>query len=390
MKIIFLSGKNPFGRGPFGGAESSIGLLAIQMIRQGHTVFFVSSELPEPDAMTTEAAGIQFFRFRKFRGAFSPITKFLTDVSIAVTLRQALKTDPDIIYCSYEPNILAALVDYKWISGRRGIRPHMMLRIAGEYWSEVCDKKPEYKAKFERWFRNFDNVNYISGSLVKRTAELLGKHGMDVSFSRTLTGDIGSGVPVGRKTPYQAKSGTTYHIAMAARFSDYAKRQDLLIQAVARLKDRRNIRISFFGEGPRKSACEKLAVDLGISDFVVFEPFIVQKDLWEKFQDMNLVCHISDHEGLCKTVIEAMAVGAPVLCSDIAPFNEYVIDGENGFLVAHEVDAIAMRIESLMKQTELLTAVSIKSMQTIRERFDPERNILAYERSFLECINNDG
>ena len=38
----------------------------------------------------------------------------------------------------------------------------------------------------------------------------------------------------------------------------------------------------------------------------------------------------TDDEGLCKSVLEAMMVGIPVLCSDVPALNGYIDHGING------------------------------------------------------------
>ncbi len=86
-------------------------------------------------------------------------------------------------------------------------------------------------------------------------------------------------------------------------------------------------------------------------------------------------CHVyvlpSYHEGLPRTVIEAMAVGRPILTTDVPGCRETVINGENGFLVQKaNAEALAERINWFIENRDQWPEMAQRSRQLAEERFD--------------------
>lgn len=104
------------------------------------------------------------------------------------------------------------------------------------------------------------------------------------------------------------------------------KRIDLLLKAIRILLDRgRPVSLTIFGEGPMKLAFQQLARDLGIGDQVEFAGF---KHRWyEHAKDHDLFIHMSDEEGFCIVVAEAMMVGLPVIANAVGGIRDYSNDG---------------------------------------------------------------
>jgi glycosyltransferase involved in cell wall biosynthesis len=209
---------------------------------------------------------------------------------------------------------------------------------------------------------------------------------MHVAFRHSFVQDIGSSAKLGRDTSYAALSDTPFQIIMATRFHDYQKRQDILIQAAAQLPKDRAIEITLIGDGVNKSDMIALAADLGVTDRVKFVAFQSQQMLWEQLERVNLLCHSVDYEGLGKIIIESMALGLPVLASDVAPLNSYIRDGENGFLATNHPAAWADKICQLIDDPSALARVSEASMAYIRAHYDPDENVKAYERQFEAIV----
>lgn len=101
-------------------------------------------------------------------------------------------------------------------------------------------------------------------------------------------------------------------ITMAARHS-IEKRQDILINAVAKSKYRDKIQLVFAGKGPQTKYYKKLAKDLPIQP--VFN-FYNQKQLIEILQFSDLYVHAADVEIEAISCLEAMACGLVPIISN--------------------------------------------------------------------------
>lgn len=89
-------------------------------------------------------------------------------------------------------------------------------------------------------------------------------------------------------------------------------------------------------------------------------------------------CHVfvlpSYHEGLPRTVLEAMATGRPILTTDVPGCRETVIPGENGYLVSKaDVNALAERMIWFIEHPEEWTRMGERSYILAKDRFDVDR-----------------
>ena len=76
-------------------------------------------------------------------------------------------------------------------------------------------------------------------------------------------------------------------------------------------------------------------------------------------------------EGISNSIIEYMASGKPVIATRGGGTNEVVIDNQNGYLIdADDKDQLIEKIETLMKDKNLLEDFGKKSNQMAHEKFD--------------------
>lgn len=89
-------------------------------------------------------------------------------------------------------------------------------------------------------------------------------------------------------------------------------------------------------------------------------------------------CHVyvlpSYHEGMPRTVLEAMAMGRPILTTAVSGCRETVIDGENGWLVPKaDASTLAERMLWFVTHPERLETLGANSQRLAAERFDVKR-----------------
>jgi glycosyltransferase involved in cell wall biosynthesis len=100
---------------------------------------------------------------------------------------------------------------------------------------------------------------------------------------------------------------------------------------------------------------------------------------------MDVFVQPSFSEAFSQVLIEAMAVGLPVIATRVGGAQEVITTGENGILVEpDDSDAIYREIVRLMNDPELRDAIAKKGMSSVRERFTipvmTERLMSLYER----------
>jgi len=132
------------------------------------------------------------------------------------------------------------------------------------------------------------------------------------------------------------------HLVAAGRLV-HPKGFDLLLEAFARVvKARDDVWLHLLGDGPERAALEARAAELGLGPQVAFEGFLDNPYPWLRHADLFVLP--SRYEGFPNVVLEALALGTPVVAFD-CPGGSAVVDGVNGWTVpAGDVGALAERI----------------------------------------------
>jgi glycosyltransferase involved in cell wall biosynthesis len=118
----------------------------------------------------------------------------------------------------------------------------------------------------------------------------------------------------------------------------------VLLEALAEVPD---ITLVVAGDGPERAALEARARELGIDGRVSFLGAVPRERVLRLFGAGDATVLSSAWENFPHTVVEALAVGCPVIATAVGGVPEVVRDGENGLLVppgdAHALGAAIAR-----------------------------------------------
>jgi GT2 family glycosyltransferase len=104
----------------------------------------------------------------------------------------------------------------------------------------------------------------------------------------------------------------------------------------------------------------------------------------ELFNRATAFVQTSTHEGFCLPVLESMATGGAVVCTDAHGNRDFCVDEENCLMVASEPEAVAAALLRVLSDEQLRTRLGAAGMQTAQRYGWPAR-IDALER-FLEDV----
>lgn len=169
-----------------------------------------------------------------------------------------------------------------------------------------------------------------------------------------------------------------------------------LVRAVAELKRRSsitasNIKLLIVG-GPYfqkdidyMNALKQEVTDLGVEDSVIFTGFLPDTRVVTSLLDIVLVPSIIP-EACPRTIIEAMAVGKPVIATPLGGSKE-LVTSETGILVPPEdASAIADALAGLATDEEQLKIMGKASRNRAEELFSGEKNIALTEAVYAELL----
>jgi glycosyltransferase involved in cell wall biosynthesis len=167
---------------------------------------------------------------------------------------------------------------------------------------------------------------------------------------KALTRVIPNPLDIAAVTTLAARGGNPFgagrHVVAAGRLV-HLKGYDLLLPAFARVAaGRPDVTLHILGKGPDGPALERQARDLGIGERVVFEGF--RDNPFPYFRHAEMFVLPSRYEGFPNVVLEALALGTPVLAF-ACPGGTAVVDGENGWVVpAGDVEALGLRLAAAL------------------------------------------
>ncbi|MCB9025446.1 MAG: glycosyltransferase [Bdellovibrionaceae bacterium] len=156
---------------------------------------------------------------------------------------------------------------------------------------------------------------------------------------------------------------------------------DLSIRAIKVLIDQ-NIKIKYhiYGEGEEKENLLSLVENLNLNHQVNFMGDTSGVD--EKIRSYNVILQPSRFESFGYTLIEAMNLGVPVICSNVGGMSEIVEDNVNGLLFKNEdVSELAERLKILASNSQLRKKLIKNAHITIENTFNENKML-----SHLEVI----
>jgi glycosyltransferase involved in cell wall biosynthesis len=158
---------------------------------------------------------------------------------------------------------------------------------------------------------------------------------------------------------------------------DFQKGQRYLLEAMAMLVSNHPHFVLLVAgrSGDVSGELESLRNRLGLQDRVHFLGH--REDVPEILAAADLFVFPSFYEGLPGAVIEAMALGLPIVASDIEPVRETVEEGRNAILVkpASPVE-LASAIRRILEDRQTALAYGARSREIFEEKFTLKQSMV--------------
>jgi glycosyltransferase involved in cell wall biosynthesis len=177
-------------------------------------------------------------------------------------------------------------------------------------------------------------------------------------------------------------SGADYVIGIAAALRP-EKNHLQLVEAVARLRDMGiPAKALLVGEGEMHGAIEARACALGIPEHVAITGFLQDVRPCLAASDVVALCSVT--EAFSLAAIEAMAMGKPVVHSEVGGAAEMIFPGHNGFLFpAGNTTAFVHRLVILSDRPTSISA-GRSARSTVESLLSESRMVDRYEEMLLE------
>jgi glycosyltransferase involved in cell wall biosynthesis len=165
------------------------------------------------------------------------------------------------------------------------------------------------------------------------------------------------------------------------------KNHAMLLQALAYLGQ--DVHLVLVGDGPSRGSLEDLAGRLGVAPRVHFTGQLVEATNLHQFFDVSVLC--SRSEGSPNAVIEALAVGCPVVATAVGGIPEVVIDRQTGLLVpVDDPAALAARLEELRRDAGLRARLRENGLERVRLKYGQAVVIAQLEALYEDLAGSKG
>lgn len=146
-----------------------------------------------------------------------------------------------------------------------------------------------------------------------------------------------------------------------------------------------NVIFLIAGDGYLKESLVSEAKKMGIKDKVFFLGF--RKDISNILSAIDIFVFPSLRESFGIALVEAMAVGKPVVATRMGISSEIIKDGETGIMIEPKnSDSIREAVIKLLRDENLRVKIGASAKRLVVERFNCQQMVNSYEYAYLALL----
>jgi L-malate glycosyltransferase len=363
----------------YGGSGIVGSELGCELAARGHTVHFISYELPTRLCRLNEQLQfhqVEMFDYPLFE--FPPYTLALASKIVEVAASAKL----DVLHMHYAiPHATAAFL------AREIYKPERYLPFVTTLHGTditLVGSRASFLPTTRFSIEQSDAVTAISQYLAEETKQTFGYEKVEVipnfinaedyqrRANRELSGEL---APNGER------------LLMHVSNFRPVKRITDCVKALAALRSKSSIhaRLVMCGDGPERERAATLAHELGVADEVVFVGSVPNIADYLSVADLLLLPSESESFGL--SALEAMACEVPVIATRVGGLPEVVRQGETGHLVSiGDIEAMADLAVALLSDQQRLRSMGRAARKWAVESYNTDRIIPQYEALYARVV----
>lgn len=162
-----------------------------------------------------------------------------------------------------------------------------------------------------------------------------------------------------------------------------------LLPIIKQLQEKRiQVRLLLCGQGPLAHVIQRRISELGIGELVRVVPPVHGQTKVELMRLSDIYVHPATNEGFPLSLIEAMAVGLPLVVTDGFSAREAVSPGENGFL-CDSLDSWLSALMRLCQSSQLRKRLGKASFVKARKEFTWEKSARLHLKYFKKIVGEN-
>jgi glycosyltransferase involved in cell wall biosynthesis len=139
------------------------------------------------------------------------------------------------------------------------------------------------------------------------------------------------------------------------------------------LAKRPDVTFIIVGEGPEEQPIRKLIEELGLSAQIRMLGF--RDDLLNVFRSLDVfVIPSVEGDTIPQVLMQALAMGLPVVSTTVGSIPDVVIEGETGFVVPpRDAPALADRTQALLADASLRASMGVKGRALVEQSYSIDK-----------------
>ena len=192
----------------------------------------------------------------------------------------------------------------------------------------------------------------------------------------------------GRKR--REKSNGKFHKVLSNRNLLPLYNISLLIRAIPKvIQEQPDTKFFIAGDGSDRQDLEKEANSLNLGSSVQFLGRLPHEKMAELLSRADIYVSTSLFDGTSVSLLEAMGSGAFPIVTDISANREWIVDGENGFLVpVDQAEVLANRIVNAIRDRDLLEKSRAENLLIAEQKAFWPTNIRRLEGIYSSLLSN--
>lgn len=147
-----------------------------------------------------------------------------------------------------------------------------------------------------------------------------------------------------------------------------------------------SLKLLLIGDGPQKKDIEYKIQYLGLSKNIDVKEFVPNSELPEIYQNSDVFVLPSLNEGIPRTMLEAMACGIPIVCTEL-PQLANIVDGCGLLVPKNNSQALAESISKIMSNRNLAQKFGSNGRAKIVDNYSWEDTVKKTIRLYEELIS---
>jgi len=219
---------------------------------------------------------------------------------------------------------------------------------------------------------------YLQNKIISVSEELTTK--LIPSFSKEKVVTVANGVDIELLSRFQKNTKALFSkkplkIGLVGRLVP-VKRIDRFIEAAALIlnsSSSSSFEFLIYGDGPLRNQLQELIDNTGLGNLIILKGH--KENIYQCICDLDILVITSEHEGLPMTLLESMAIGTPVISTNIGSISDVLGGGAYGTLITKVTpDNISETITSSIESVQQTMIKCVEAQKQVKSLYSANKN----------------